>query len=73
MDYIVHGVTKSWTRLSDSHSLCEHWISFHLFVSYSFILFISYNFQYTDLLPLWLNLFLRFFYALVYGIEKPTS
>ena len=21
MDYIVHGVTKSWTRLSDFHSL----------------------------------------------------
>ena len=23
MDYIVHGVTKSWTRLSDFHHLKE--------------------------------------------------
>ena len=70
MDCIVHGVTKSWTWLSDSHSLREHWISFHLFVSYSFILFMSYNFQYTDLLPLWLNLFRRFFMLLYMGLRN---
>ena len=29
MDYIVHGVSKSWTRLSDFHSLTQKRDSHH--------------------------------------------